>query len=296
MEQEFKVSIGFRLFYGIVLLAVIIFFSGVALVIPQHNNLGGFLLVVAIVVPCIMMLINVFVSKVTISAQSINRRTLFGTKELLSADVKGCRIGEKVIFIDAIDGARASGIVVNNYIDFAGSSDLKNWLTENFPDLNGLNLKFEREKLLQNPKYGTTEQERKDTLKKARTIAIIYNTVGFLLMFAMIPVDNGRIAVLILMGYPLLGIVIMVSSRGLTKFVSSGKISVNPFVMLGFVWPAVMMLFKSLDGFTIYHYTDTFLPCLLITLGLFAIWLGLKPKFANNEGPGHNHAVGELHL
>lgn len=278
MERVFRVSAGFRVFYGIILLGLILFFTGIgfmAFATSGKSNPGGILFVLALIVPCTMALINVFVSKVTISAQSISRTTLFGTKELLCTNVKGCRIEQKFITIEPLDETSLGRIVINNYIDFADRDDLKKWLAENFADLNGLSLKLEREKLLQNLRYGATEAERKSALKKAKTVAISYNVIGVLLMFTMIFVDEGHLPTVILMGYPLLGIIIIALSNGLTKFVSSAKTSINPFVMPGMVMPIVITIFKSLGDFEIYSYAHIWLPWLAIGVVLFAVLYAL---------------------
>jgi hypothetical protein len=271
MEQEFKVSIGFRFFYGIVLsgLIFLVVFAFYRFGIANKNGVDAMLL--AIAVPCCMMLINVFRSKVTITDLSITRTTAFGTKELLFADVKGCRIGDKTIRIDPVDVKTSPRITINNYIDFDNSDELKKLIAAKFTDLNEAGLKFEQEKFFENERYGLTVPERKSTLKKVKIIAVIYSVIGVLLTFAMIPVDEGYFPSLLMMGYPLLGIIIIVTSGGLTKFVSSSKVSINPFVGLGMVMSMVIMLFKSLNDFEIYSYANVWIPWLIIGAVLFAM-------------------------
>lgn len=274
MEREFRLSIGFRIFSGLLLSVLILFFLGLGLSglnVPGKHGLSALLFCFVVVIPCVLMLINVFRSRVTVSDYSITRTTAFGTKELLCVDVKGCRVGEKVIYIDPLEGAASPKITINNYQDFKDSDELKKWISEKFTDLYGVSLSAEKQKFLQNKKYGLTKAERKNKLKKGKKIALIYNVAGFVLLFAMIPVNNRPVAALIMMGYPLLGVTIIVAGRGVTRFLSSGKVSVYPFVGFGITMPIFIMLFKSLNQFNIYSYTNTWFPCLGIGAMLFTI-------------------------
>jgi len=265
--EEFTNSIGFKIFYSAI--AVLMIGFSLFLFNLDHSKASQWV----IILPVIILILSLFIiasqiiSKVIISADSIIRISVLGKKELQTANIKGCRIGEKTIYIEPLFPIN-SKISINNYSDLGNSEDLVQWLRENFNDLDAMDLAEEKSKILQNTNFGFTEKEREEKLTKAKQIATIYNIAGVVMGFATIPFNNRGVALLLLL-YPLLGIIIMKSSNGLIKFLSNKKRSMYPFIMLGFFTPAMMMLFKSILEYDIFRYEHIWLIVFAITLLIF---------------------------
>jgi hypothetical protein len=110
-----------------------------------------------------------------------------------------------------------------------------------------------------------------EAIKKANKIAVAYNICGIALGFILI-FFNNKLSIILLLACPLAGIFIMAFSKGLIKFISSAKRSPYAFIMPGTMLPGFILLIKSLDQYTILQSGLLWLPALLISGLLFALF------------------------
>jgi len=270
MEQEYTISTGWKIFM-ISVATILIGFSIFLFSLGEgkSNNPFIILLPISILIGGIWIIVQQIRKKIIITDESITRINAFGSKEIAIKDVKGCRIGDKVIYIEAVSVDNAE-ITINNYDLLGNSEELKNYFKENFKDIDAIDLENEREKMLKNTALGVTEKDREAAVIKAKQIGWIYNILGMILGFSLIVVDS-KLAVWALMFYPLIGILVIVLSKGLIKFVSNSKTSVYGFTMLGFLLPAFVLLIKSLGSYDFYQYNNFWLPFFGISIFIFII-------------------------
>jgi hypothetical protein len=226
------------------------------------------LLPILLILICTAAIINVFISKVEITDSSVTRISILGKRTLLLADIKGCRVGEKVISIIPISDNKKK-IIINNYIDFADSKDLKKWLQSSFPDLNVIDKEKNKEAVLSDINLGLNVEERESKLKKAKLLAIIYNVfsaLAFILMF----ISTRPFAYYFLLLYPLLSVIIMLFSKGLIKFFGS-KSTVYGTVTFGVFFPSFVLLYTSFSNYPASIYTNFWLPFFIICFILFLL-------------------------
>jgi hypothetical protein len=258
MEKEYRISTGMQFFYGI--LAVGMFVFSVFLVFDNNPSVAKIvvLLPLAFAACAVLIFINLLRRKIVIDEKCIRCTSLFSTKQLALTDIKGSRVSGKAIELEPISAAEPT-IVIGNYTDLKNSDQLASWAKDNFKDLNAMDLEAEKTKALQDPNLGLTEDERESQLKQKRTLATVYNiaglAVGFLLIFL-----NALSATIILLLYPLAGILVMAFSKGVIKFVSSSMRSVHAFILLGFVLPCFILLIKSLGSYTVLLVNQLWLP------------------------------------
>jgi hypothetical protein len=99
--------------------------------------------------------------------------------------------------------------------------------------------------------------------------------------FAMLFFSNN-FTVLFLLLYPLTGILIMLFSSGLIKFVSDSKKSVYWFIVIGFMVPAIITLVKSIGSYQIYQFQNGWI---LLPIGVLLIFFLLYRIGINNALP-----------
>ena len=277
MQREFTVSKGLKFVYSG--LAVLLGGFALFLLTIDHSKAGPIVLLIPISLFAFafIIILNQVKSKVIISDTAITRTSAFSNKSLAFTEIKGCRIGQKVIYIEPIS-VSDSRITINNYIDLGDSEELVEWLRKNFTDLDSVNLIDERNKLLQDQTLGLTEEVRKQKISTAKTVAILYNVIGFLAGFILIFLEDDSIVAVLMLFYPILGILILLFSRGLIKFVSNSKRSVYPWLVLGFMMPIFIMLIKSFALYNISNYEHLWLPFIIITaiFFMFLILTGLN--------------------
>jgi len=177
MEQEFSNSKGYKIFYSIAAFLMIGF--ALFLLSLDRSRTGDGLLAFPTVIflLALWIIVSQIRRKIIISDDGIISINAFGTKEITTTNVKGCRITPKVIVIESAAPNHIK-ITINNYSDLADSEDLAKWLKENFADLNEVDLKQEQEKLANDTSLGATEEERNKKIEKAKQISIAYNIWG----------------------------------------------------------------------------------------------------------------------
>jgi len=276
MQTEYTTSIGYKIFYSAAGLAV----TGAGLFFYFYPGKAGQLLTLLIpllfVASGLLIIVNQFKRKIIITDNSIISVNVFKSKELPFDHIKGVRMGEKLMKI-VPDQPAYLQISISDYISLGDSDGLIAWLTTNFKDLDAVELEQEKEKILNDTNLGFTEEDRKERISLTKGIAVAYNIVGMALGFIAIFIKDSYLAALLMLIYPLCGIVVMVTSRGLTKFLSNSKRSGYFFIILGFVMPIFIMLFKSLVDYNLFNYGHLWLPMaisagvlflMLVTLGI----------------------------
>ncbi|MGZ3755468.1 MAG: hypothetical protein ACXVAY_01035 [Mucilaginibacter sp.] len=287
MEQEYTIGTGTKIFYGA--LAVGLFGFGLFLFSMKGNaDVSPFfyILPLLIIAGSILIFINIIRRKIIIYDDRIICISLFTNKELALADIKGCRIGQKVIYLEPLSNDVAK-ITIANYIDFGNSDDLVDWARDNFKDLDAADLEDEQNKVLNDTALGATERERTSALKQAKRVATSYNIIGGIIGLGLIAFDNYWSSVL-LISYPVIGVLVMATSKGLIKFLSNPKRSVYGNIMIGFFMSSLIMLFKSLDSYNLLQLTNAWLPfwvvafvicCLLYFTGINKSVEAVKGQF-----------------
>ncbi|HEX8018994.1 hypothetical protein [Mucilaginibacter sp.] len=285
MEQEYTISTGWRIFYGAVAIAAIIFSL---FLLPKAAN-GLIILPILFGTIGVATLINQFKSKLTISDDSIVRTTVFGTKELLRTHIKGFRINDKVIVIESLQ-AGYTKIKIRDYSSIGNLGELTKWLRENLRDLNKEEFETEKDQILANPELGYTNEERAVKFKTAARISGGYNFSAFALMFIFLFLflDSNDIDIILLL-YPLVGIVIIYLGNGLITLISKKNSAYNGLLM-GLYMGVLLLVMKSFFYYHILNYHNLLIPSLV----LGAIFLA--PLVVKGFNKTYGSRVGQLAL
>lgn len=269
MEQEYKVGLFGRIFYGLAAGGMLIFFCFLPTLGPQKDKLVYFILLVPIII-LLLILINIFKSKVIVTDTSITRQRLFYNRTLNFADIKGIRIESKIIFIEPLDASYLQ-LKISNYDDLAKSEELTKWLREKFTDLDKVDLEREKEVLLNDSSLGYTPEAREAKISKMKQIAIAYNIWGFIMCFILIFVRNSFLSFWAGALYPLLGIAIMRFSSGLIKFVGASQRSLHMGIFLGVAMSVINVLIVAIAGYEVLSFVNAWPIAAAIAVALFLL-------------------------
>ena len=269
MEEEYIISPGMKIFYGLLGAGGLI--TGLVLLAQFKPGTPVVLVILPFVLLALgaLIFLNLGRKKVILSETSIRCVSLFSTKELDITAVKGCRVGSKTMYLVPLS-ADDHTMVIGNYPDLGGSEQLAAWVKANFKDLDQADLDKSRAEAMQNQAWGATEAERKKNLENAQYIAWTYNGFGFLLGMILIFV-SGRVVTLLLLVYPLLGVALMFFSKGMIKFISGASRSVSGFIALGALLPCFILLIKSMGEYVLFETGHLWLPALLGSAVLFVL-------------------------
>jgi len=269
MEQEYKVGLFGKIFYGALTGGVIIFLTGL-LILKPINDVVVYLILSIPVILCLLVLINIFKSKVIVTDTEITRERIFYNKTLNFENIKGVRIESKIIVIEPTDPA-ASKFKISNYSDLAHSDALVAWLTESFTDLNNLDLETEKEAILNDNSLGYTTEEREAKLKKMEGIATAYNIWGGAVPIIVIFFHNNSLIFYMGFLYPLLGLIILKLSRGLVKFITNPQRSIYSNISIGFLTPIIILLVVAIKAYQILSFAAALKAGLIVGLTLFVL-------------------------
>lgn len=284
MEQEYTMSSGSKIFYSV--LAAGLFVFSLLLLSIYNSSIGPFVLLISalLLIGSLLITLNIYRRKVIIYNDSIVCTRLFTTRELSITDAKGCRIGNKVIYIEPVTETD-DRITISNYDDLRDSDELVKWIKNNFTDLDSIDLKNNQNQVYQNPQLGYTEADRNEKIKRIKELAWAYNIWGGVMSFIMI-FFNNMFSLLVLLITPLIGIIVMATSHGLTKFVSNSKRSVYNFILIGFWLPSFMLLIKSLNEYSLLNMDNLWLPAIITSGFLFMLmfFYGINRSVASVTG------------
>ncbi|MCR8558287.1 hypothetical protein KXD93_11560 [Mucilaginibacter sp. BJC16-A38] len=222
--------------------------------------------------------------KVSISDYSIIKSSIWGVKEIPNEDVKGFKIGDKAIYIKSISGnARIS---IRDYTTIENVSELVKCLNERYTNLDEVEYKAELGEILQDQNLGISEEERKQSLNKARQMSMAYNVGGFLLFFlSLLIFKYNPIVDFIVLIYPLAGVLIMILSKGLIKLISK-KNSAYYHIFIGMYMAVIVTLIKTIVDYNVYQYSNLWVTVLACSVILILVFYVISIKKSTNMVAG----------
>jgi len=258
-----------KIFYSLLALGMLGF--AVYLVANYNPAVSRLVLLLPVILAAgsVLIIVNLVKRKVVINDQNVLCVNVFLTRGLDFTKIKGCRVGQKTIYIEPLspDDHR---IVIGSYNDLDGSEELTRWIKDHFKDLDSTDFGREQEVLLQNSRLGSTEVDRQKSLKKSKGIALAYNIFGSGLGIALL-FPNDKLSIIILLVLPIVGVMIMLLSKGVIKFVSDSKRSPYPYIAPGAALSGFALLLRSLNDYTLFRFNNLWLPAFIISGILFVL-------------------------
>ena len=112
----------------------------------------------------------------------------------------------------------------------------------------------------------SNENDKSESSKTGKFITGAYNICGFIIGFFALFTPDNRNCLIILLMYPLLGIIIVLLGKGFVKFISNDKSRLYGNVALGFIITSIFLTFKSWDDYTLYQTANIWLPFIFISV------------------------------
>ena len=283
-EREYELSGFNKIFYSIIATGIFLF----AIYLGSFKSPAGlvfsWIVVSFLILLSGLIIINVVRRKLVINKDGIIYTGLFSTSKLPLEAIRGCRVSSKIIVIESAS-VEYPRIYIGHYIDFANSTDIQKWLTENLKDLNAEDLATARHEMLENATLGNSPKEREQRYKRAKAVAIGYNIIsvltGFTLLFFSSTFSN--ITMLLL---PWIGVLLLFSTKGLIKLFGESSRSIYPHIIIGIILPSFFLLMKSLKSYNLLSLEHIWLSALLATaLIIVPLYLkGINPAAGNTIG------------
>jgi hypothetical protein len=279
MEQKYPTSLGYMFFYGIAAAASIVFsfiaYVGILTSAINRENYSdeysnthhyGLLIIPAIGVGiAALIIINLIIRRVTLSSDAVSYRSIWGYKEMPTDNIKGFRIGDKAISIFSTDSAQRK-IHIRDYTSISDIKDVRQWLTENFKNLDTLEFEAAKEELLQDTNFGVTKEAREETFNKYRKYNITYNlvAVGLFWVPVVLGIFNVYLSVLLFL-FPLTGILLMAGSKGLIRLYAKKNSAYSP-IFIGLFFASMGLVLQSTICVKILSYDKLWEPACIMAI------------------------------
>lgn len=243
---------------------------GIALLLRQKDaGVVGILLIVAVLLGCILIMINLFRLRVTVSKDSIHKRSLFTDRKLNFDEIAGFttstyRSRTTLNLVHRNETMR--GVSISSAMN--GYEDIAAWAAAIYPDLDELAKKA----ALEDPALGNTPEEVAGRLLTARKICGALTIVAICLLIASLFHDLWKYAIVLAMVLPLAAIALV---RRYYRFIGLGMGKDIPFpsIFYSLIISACMLAYYALSRMHLVSQAGMCLPAVVIGLGLLALLL-----------------------
>jgi hypothetical protein len=269
MEQEYRLSIFSKIFYGIFAAALAgfgIFILTTISTTPYPK--GGTAITLVLFAGSTLIALYIIKRSVIVSDEEIIVKGAFGTRRAFIRDIKGIRSNGKAIFIHLVNGKK---ITINDYGAIGKSDELKEWLTNNVGDLDKEEYEQEKAVILQNGELGYTEEEREKVLTTKARIALAYSGITLVIMVVSIFYhQRNMLFSTLLFFFPLIGIAIVATSKGLIRLYSK-KSSAYPSVLLGIFFACLALILQAFLDNKILDFNKVWTPVIIVAVVMMVL-------------------------
>ena len=272
MSTEYRISSGWK----VVQIILALFFAVLSVILMAGvgvRKAGPIVLLVGLcfLAVAILIIYRSFSRVITADEDSLRYYNGFTQKELAFNDLKGYRIeGGRYKWLRLISNTDSQlNIRIGDYSNFGNIDELMRSIQNRCGDLDLADKAQETQTLLHEDRLGESEAERARALQTAKVIAIIYNVGGFALLLLL--TVSSRWIFLGPLIHPLIGLIVMATSKGLIRLYANPRRSAIQTLVIGFTVPCFLLLFTGFGNYDILHYASLWLPSLLVGIVLFVL-------------------------
>jgi len=191
-------------------------------------------------------------AKFVIDSDRILSVSTFSNKQLMFNEIKGYRVTDKFIFIESKENKRE--IKVSQY--FEKRDEIIEWLSDNYPDLDGVQIVEETKEILHNETFGLTAEQREDNLIRASKTAKVLNWAGGLVgvwtIFFPKPYEYAILASIVI---PVICIIVLKYYKGLIK-IDERKATAYPTVFWAIFATSIGLGIRGLMDYHIFDHSN----------------------------------------
>lgn len=276
--KEYKIAKGWAIFIYVaapLLSAVFIFLLVMPLIpgmeddFPASYYWSFSIISIGMIFISVVGILDTIKGKFVIDKNRIFIVSTFSNRELLFREIKGYRITDKFIFIEPRKEDKKK-IKISSY--FENTNEIKSWLSQNFSDLDVVQVTIEKKEILNNAEFGWTKKERKEKLKQAQKIATALNwTGGLIAAWTLFFTKPYEYAIIASVSFPILCILVLKYFKGLIKL-DQRKDSAYPSIFWAIFSTSIAIFLRTLLDFNIFDYSNVWPAVIVVTaLCMFVI-------------------------
>lgn len=284
--KEYKIAKGWAIVMYIGAPFLIVLF-GSLLVLPFISGSGDvtifFILwpvAISMIVIAVLALIDTVKARFVIAADRIYTTAVFNKRMLLFNEIKGYRITDKFIFVEALIKEKKR-IKISTY--YEKSDEIKQWLFERYDDLDAVNIIAEEKSILEDAEFGRNTAERENHLKRARIATTTLNIIAIALSaWAFFwPVPYGCLMTALIL-IPVVSVLLLKFSGGIIHLEAKND-SAYPTSMYSIAIPGFILAMRAFVDYNLTGYEKLWPAVLLSTLFFMVVVLIGNKEFAYDK-------------
>jgi len=225
-------------------------------------------------------LIEAIKGKFVIHPDRVVSVSTFSHDELMLDEIKGYRITEKYIFIEANTASKKT-IKISTY--FGKINEILLWLAERYPDLDEVQVEVDKKEIMNNALFGQSEEQREEKLAGARKVADALNWTGSVIsMWTLFFPTPYAYAILAASSFPLLCALITNYYRGLIRL-NEKRDTVYPSATWAILAPGLSLFIRGFIDYNIFDYSPIWWPAILLTTSIMALLTLRNTEFPLNK-------------
>lgn len=267
MKKEYRIAKGWKIFIWICLPLFMILFGwlGIMPYTEEKFNLTLALILTPIALGLeflmILGLIDTIKNKLIIEKESITSIGVFKTKKINIKSVKGFKVDKNYLYFFP-ENKRDKKIKVSTFVGRFG--ELLEWSEQQFNNLDLDEFINEENEILENNEFGRTQEEREDRLAKAKKTTKAINTISWIVALSTWFYPHFYQTQIVLCAIlPIVGLIIYKISKGLIRLDEKPN-SPYPNIHSTLIVPSLTLLIRALVDFTVFDYSNLWLPILTI--------------------------------
>lgn len=273
MKKEYRIAKGWEIFIWICLPLLMILFGwlGIMPYTEEKFNLTLALILTPIALGLeflmILGLIDTRKNKLIIEKDKIINIGIFNTKKLNINNVKGFKVDKNYLSFFP-KNKRDKKIKVSTYVGSFG--ELLSWSEQQFNNLDLEEFVSEEKEILENKEFGRTQEEREDSLVKAKKTTKIINTISWIVALSTWFYPHFyQIQIILCAILPIVGLIIYKTSKGLIRLDEKPN-SPYPNIHSTLIIPSLTLLIRALVDFTIFDYSNLW-SLILTIIAMFGV-------------------------
>lgn len=289
--KEYKLQKGWAIFIYVVAILFLALFLWLLImpVVPgmkddTSSEMYYFIILpmsIGMIVLMIICILDTMIGKVVIDNNKIFSVSTFINRELQFDEIKGYRITDKYIVLESNNELKKK-LKISIY--YAQTNEIVEWLSANYSNLDIEDAINDKEKILNDEKFGVTSKEREENLNQAHKIAKALNwTGGIIGVWTMFYATPYEYAIIVSILFPIISIFAFRYYGGLIKILEKEN-TVNPTIFWAIFISSSGLFLRALIDFNILDYANIWTPVILIGSTLLAVLIIGNEEINFNKG------------
>ena len=221
-------------------------------------------------------LIETLTLRFVIEENRVYSKNFFSYKELSKSEIKGFRFNGHYLLIESFNELKKNLKIEIKIEDF---DEIMTWFSNNYKNLDQIESIEEKKEILTSEKYGQSEEERENRLKKAKiTTQVINWSAGIMIVLFMLFRFKNEFTFYPFIIFPFICLFVYRYFDGLIRM-ETKRDSPYPSFFIALVIPGIFLFVSSFSRYNIFDYSNKIVPIVVFSILFSAAFLYKNKEF-----------------